>query len=221
MNFILSPSLLTRKTSHLASIVNYPLKARHRSILGRPRHLEFCIMQLPYKSKQEYQKHFTAHARRNVGPICEVLCPLLAEKSGKLFEFGSGVGIHIAQLANNLSEWQFQPSDMEAEFVSEIADQTRNLANVHAPITWDVRWKHSKEYKEQYDAALCVNLLHVTGWDTSVGLFQSAGWVLKDQGVLFLYGPFKENGEYNTESNRSFDESLHKKNPQVCLHFIH
>lgn len=106
---------------------------------------------------------------------------------------------------------------MEAEFVSEIADQTRNLANVHAPITWDVRWKHSKEYKEQYDAALCVNLLHVTGWDTSVGLFQSAGWVLKDQGVLFLYGPFKENGEYNTESNRSFDESLHKKNPQFGL----
>ncbi|GJQ08727.1 hypothetical protein GpartN1_g518.t1 [Galdieria partita] len=216
MNFILS-SPLTTKSLQLSVCANYQLRPRSLSISFLRYSLQHCTMQLPYRSKEEYKKHFIAHSKRNVVPICEVLCPLLADRSGKLFEFGSGVGVHVMQLASNLPHWQFQPSDMEPEFVAEIAENVQEFKNIDAPIHWDVRCTHLDSEKSNYDIALCVNLLHVTGWDTAVGLFRSASWVLHNQGILFIYGPFKENGGYNTESNRSFDESLQKKNPQFGL----
>eukprot|EP00871_Galdieria_phlegrea_P003240 jgi/Galph1/3917/GphlegSOOS_G2594.1 len=156
-------------------------------------------MQLPYKSKQEYQKHFTAHAKRNVGPICETFCPLLADKSGKVFEFASGVGIHVIQLATNLPQWEFQPSDMEAEFVEQIAENVQNVANIHTPVVWDVRWKQFiPEMKAKYDVVLCVNLLHVTGWDTAIGLFHSASWVLGERIGKGRYGAVFEGFDLHT-----------------------
>lgn len=74
---------------------------------------------------------------------------------------------------------------MEAEFVSEIADQTRNLANVHAPITWDVRWKHSKEYKEQVIVVVLTGKFVANGSISMMQLYVSIFYMLLD-GTLRL-----------------------------------
>ncbi len=33
-------------------------------------------------------------------------------------------------------------------------------------------------------------------------------------GILFLYGPYRENGEHTAPSNEAFDESLKSRNPE-------
>jgi hypothetical protein len=38
--------------------------------------------------------------------------------------------------------------------------------------------------------------------------------VLKKQGLDFIYGPFKYEGNYTTESNAQFDDWLRARNPE-------
>jgi hypothetical protein len=42
----------------------------------------------------------------------------------------------------------------------------------------------------------------------TVGLLEIAAARLKQGGLLFIYGPFKVQGRFTTDSNRAFDESL-------------
>ena len=41
-----------------------------------------------------------------------------------------------------------------------------------------------------------------------------AGRLLAPGGVLYLYGPFKENGRHTAPSNAAFDASLRSRDPQ-------
>ena len=41
-----------------------------------------------------------------------------------------------------------------------------------------------------------------------------AGRVLRPGSVLYLYGPFRENGVHTAPSNAVFDESLRARNPE-------
>jgi hypothetical protein len=63
------------------------------------------------------------------------------------------------------------------------------------------------------------NLLHVSGWQVSIGLFHGCCRVLKTGGLLLIYGPFKRGGTYNADSNKKFDEFLKSRNPEVSLFF--
>jgi hypothetical protein len=40
-----------------------------------------------------------------------------------------------------------------------------------------------------------------------------AGRILQPGGILYLYGPYKQNGEHTAPSNAAFDESLQAQNP--------
>ncbi|CAL1536874.1 unnamed protein product [Lymnaea stagnalis] len=45
------------------------------------------------------------------------------------------------------------------------------------------------------------------------GLFKAAGILLKSQGILFMYGPFKMYGKLVPESNVRFDACLRAQDP--------
>jgi hypothetical protein len=45
-------------------------------------------------------------------------------------------------------------------------------------------------------------------------LFAGAGRILRGDGRLFLYGPFKRDGRHTAESNAAFDASLRQNNPE-------
>jgi len=46
-----------------------------------------------------------------------------------------------------------------------------------------------------------------------LGLMAGAGRILPPGGILYLYGPCKQNGEHTAPSNAAFDESLQAQNP--------
>ena len=63
-------------------------------------------------------------------------------------------------------------------------------------------------------AIFCANVIHISPWAVAEGLFAGAARHLAADGRLFLYGPFKRDGQHNAPSNAAFDESLRRQNPE-------
>jgi hypothetical protein len=57
-------------------------------------------------------------------------------------------------------------------------------------------------------------VIHIAPWRVAEGLFAGTGRYLREDGRLFLYGPFKRGGQHTAESNAAFDESLRQGNPE-------
>jgi hypothetical protein len=56
-------------------------------------------------------------------------------------------------------------------------------------------------------------MIHISPWSACLGLMAGAGRILPRNGILYLYGPYKQNGEHTAPSNAAFDESLQAQNP--------
>jgi hypothetical protein len=67
---------------------------------------------------------------------------------------------------------------------------------------------------QRIDAVLCCNMIHISPWNSAVGLFEGVGEVLEPAGVLVLYGPFRFSGSFTAPSNARFDASLRSRDPE-------
>jgi hypothetical protein len=89
------------------------------------------------------------------------------------------------------------------------------LPNLREPILLEVRqkvWGHG-----QLDAVLAINLVHVTSWSVTEGLFDGSRRYLRPHGVLFIHGPFKQGGGFDSAENAALDEKLRARNPDWGL----
>lgn len=149
--------------------------------------------------------------RRNRDPLLAVLQRVLPER-GLLLEIASGSGQHAVYMAPKLPGLTWQPTDPEPEAVASIAAwrDTHPSPNLLAPIALDVTepWPI-----ESAAAVLCVNMIHISPWAATLGLFQGAGRVLTPDGVLVTYGPYRVGGVHTAPSNAAFDGSLRARNP--------
>jgi SAM-dependent methyltransferase len=149
---------------------------------------------------------------RNREPILEVLRRVLPP-AGLVLEIASGTGQHVAFFARALPALRWQPSDPSPEHRESIRAWTAEAAadNVAAPLDLDVeRWPWPVPAA---DAILNINMIHIAPWSAAVALLQGAARLLPPSGVLFLYGPFKRDGQHTAESNQRFDERLRAEDP--------
>ena len=56
-----------------------------------------------------------------------------------------------------------------------------------------------------------INMIHISPWAASEGLFAGAGRHLAPGGVLVTYGPYNVDGAFTAESNARFDASLRSR----------
>ncbi len=149
-------------------------------------------------------------ARNNREPILEVLRDVLPA-SGRVLEIGSGSGQHVCHFAAALPGLTWLPSDPEPAHRASIAGWAAETgAGVAGPLDLDAAadaWR-----VEPVDAILNVNMIHVAPWPATRGLMRNASAVLKEGGLLYLYGPFSFGGKHIAESNIRFDASLRAQN---------
>ena len=151
-------------------------------------------------------------AERNKGPILEVLRRVLP-KSGLVLEIAAGSGQHAIHFSAALPMLTWQPTDPDAEALASIAAWAAGeaLPNLMPPLHLDV---HAQPWPvARADAIVCINMIHISPWSATPALMRGAAATLDENGVLYLYGPYRKGGAHTAPSNEAFDRSLRSQNP--------
>ncbi|MDP6473944.1 MAG: DUF938 domain-containing protein [Alphaproteobacteria bacterium] len=165
----------------------------------------------------EYVETIYAHPsfNRNRDPILEVLRDWLPP-TARVLEIASGSGQHAIYFQAALPATKWQPSDPDPDCRESItAWAERKKSTISPPLSIDAEaenWGISGG--ENFDAIVCINMIHTTPRSSTDGLMKHASELLPKDGLLFLYGPFKRSGQHVSESNRRFDEDLRRRNPE-------
>jgi hypothetical protein len=150
---------------------------------------------------------------RNRDPILAVLRRVLPAR-GTVLEIASGTGEHAVHFAAGLPDLTWQPTDCDPDALRSIRAYraATQLPNLLAPIELDASaptWPIAHA-----DAVVSINMIHIAPWTAAEGLMAGAGRLLMSGSTLYLYGPFKEDGQHTAPSNAAFDASLRSRDPQ-------
>lgn len=153
---------------------------------------------------------------RNRDPILAVLRKTLPAR-GLVLEISSGSGEHAVYFARALPQVTWQPSDPSAEARASIAvwRQEEGSANLEAPLALDAaaeEWPVARA-----DGIVCINMVHISPWEATLGLMRGAERILPAGAPLVLYGPFVRADSLLAPSNVAFDLDLKARDPRWGL----
>jgi tRNA G46 methylase TrmB len=114
---------------------------------------------------------------RNRDFILDVLRDALPT-TGTILEVASGSGEHVVHFARNFPSLIFQPSDPERDALLSVAAWVKaaRVTNVRAPIVLDA--SQSPWPIASADGIICINMVHISPWDATVGLIRGAAAIL-------------------------------------------
>jgi SAM-dependent methyltransferase len=149
---------------------------------------------------------------RNREPILAVLRDCLPP-SALVLEIASGTGEHAVWFSSAFPELTWQPTDLDPGALSSIAAWRDRMGppNLLPPLPLDAAadtWPVS-----QANAVVAINLVHIAPWSATQGLIAGAARVLTSDGLLYLYGPFREGGMHTGAGNAAFDAELRAREP--------
>jgi SAM-dependent methyltransferase len=158
---------------------------------------------------------------RNHEAIWSAIASFMAGARGDVLEVGSGTGQHAAAFARRAPHLVWWPSDVLPSHLASIDAWRRytGLPNLRAAQRIDLAdpawtWRDDTRAGGALAAILCINTLHISPWRVSQHLLAGAARLLRMDGRLFLYGPFKRAGRHTAASNAAFDASLRAENPE-------
>ena len=165
----------------------------------------------------------TAHqhapaTERNRQPILEILQTVLPP-SGTVLEVSSGTGEHVTFFAPRLKHLQWLPSEPQAiarQSIQAWAEERPSENLILPPLNLDVSvqpWpvettSFRSHLAEPITAIVNINMIHISPWEMCTHLIAGAERILPKGGVLYLYGPYKREGQQTAPSNEAFDRML-------------
>ena len=175
-------------------------------------------------------KPFSPSCERNRDPILDVLRTYFAS-CRHVLEIGSGTGQHAVHFAAAMPWLTWQCSDRAENLpgIRQWLDEA-GLPNTPDAIKLDVSGVQlltagaKTMAPGNFDAVFSANTLHIMSWVEVEAFFDVVGTVfgtigaaaspsLSINGTLVVYGPFNEDGEYSSDSNREFDGWLRARDP--------
>lgn len=156
---------------------------------------------------------------RNRDAIAAVLAEWLP-MTGTVLEVASGSGEHIVHFAATFPALNWQPSDPDPAGLVSIAAwrAEARLANIAPPLALDAS---AGEWPiEHAEAILCVNMVHISEWAATTGLFTGSAKLLHKGAPLILYGPYFRKDHPTAPSNLAFDESLRARNTEWGIRWL-
>lgn len=154
-------------------------------------------------------KPFSQSCENNKAPILEKLQQLFADVDSVL-EIGSGTGQHAVFFAEQLPHLSWHTSDL-AENHSAIQmwlDEQR-LPNVRPPLDFCVG---QDPWPAAVSGVFTANTTHIMQPGQAKQMMQMVALNLPAKGVFCQYGPFNQDGQYSSDSNRQFDQWLADRN---------
>ena len=154
-----------------------------------------------------------AATERNREPILEVLRRVLPPR-GLVLEIASGTGQHVAFFAGALPALRWQPSDVSAAHLDSVRawSDASGADNIAPALLLDV--ERQPWLVTHAEAIVSINMIHIAPWSATGALFAGAARIVAPGGVVFLYGPFKRDGQHTADSNQRFDERLRAEDPR-------
>jgi SAM-dependent methyltransferase len=177
----------------------------------------------------EFSRNAGAHAdgrldaaafHRNREAIADKLVNFLADHTGDVLEIGSGTGQHAVELARQMPTVTWWPTDLNDVHLRSIEAWRvhSGVPNLKPPISLDASasdWQLAeRRLPTSFTLIFCANVIHIAPWRVAEGLFAGASRHLRAGGQLWLYGPFKQDGQHIAPSNAAFDESLRSRDPE-------
>ena len=119
----------------------------------------------------------------------------------------------LSILRGNLPNLVFQPSDRDPDALQSVAARVKatRVINVLAPAVLDAL--QSAWPIPSADGIICINMVHISPWEATLGLVRGAAAILPSTAPFYLYGPFKREGFATTPSNQAFDRDLRRREP--------
>jgi hypothetical protein len=158
---------------------------------------------------------FSAASERNKDAILERLRPVLTVPA-QVVEIGAGTGQHAVHFARAMPHLRWQPTD-RAECLDGIAARVsaEGSPNLAAPLELDVTWPRWPV--EGTEVVYSANTLHIMSWPEVEAAIAGVGRLLRAGNGrdrwLIVYGPFRYDGRYTSESNAAFDAMLRSRDP--------
>ena len=152
---------------------------------------------------------------RNREPILDVL-KIEFRDCKSVLEIGSGTGQHAVFFGKAMPWLTWQTSDLVENYQginSWVADA--RLPNVRHPILLDVQ--QPDNVNGEYNGIFSANTAHIMSISTVRCMFDVCGRLLSDGGVFCLYGPFNQDGKFNSDSNKYFHHSLRSQDPAMGI----
>lgn len=158
------------------------------------------------------EKPFSAACERNKVPILEELKKVITSTDRRLLEIGSGSGQHAIFFAPNFPFLEWFPTETAAHLSGlKLALINESIKNLQAPSRVEIGKDEFPKLK--FDLIFTANTFHIMEWKECKSLVKMMGHRLRENSRAMIYGPFKYNGQYTSESNEVFDLSLKKNNP--------
>lgn len=151
----------------------------------------------------------------NKDPILQILKDIF-RNSQEVLEIGSGTGQHAVYFGQHLPHLTWQTSDLLENHAGIRARLKREgPSNVKFPFLLDVS-QHPWPVVAT-SAIFSANTLHIMSWKHVTQLFHGVGEILRPGGIVCIYGPFRYQGKYTSESNACFDQTLKFRDPHSGL----
>lgn len=138
-----------------------------------------------------------------------------APSTGFALETSAGTGEHGVHFARAFPGLQWQSTDISDESLASAAAwrDDAGLTNLLPPSKLDVTDIDWPVPTDGADLVVSINMIHISPWEASVGLFEGAARVLKPGGVLCTYGPYLMDGQFTSPSNERFEGWLKGLDP--------
>ena len=150
---------------------------------------------------------YSPAADNNKAAILSVLSHYLSD-GDHVFEIGSGSGQHAIHMSAALPHVQWQPSD-RATTLPILRSNIREYAspNLLSPVELDLGGTSAYAGPE-VQCVYAANVMHIVSQPLGVNLINWAASTLHSSGYFILYGPYRYNRRFTTESNANFDRWL-------------
>lgn len=155
---------------------------------------------------------YSQSCENNKKPILAVLRRHLPHRKA-LLEIAGGTGQHAVFFADAFPALHWQSSDL-ADNVDSLNRRLLAAALPNLPPAIPLDVNQVEWLGTPVDAIFTANSLHIMSSASVERFFQGVGRTLLPDGLLLVYGPFKYQNEFTTDSNARFDLWLKDRNPQ-------